>query len=327
MLLWIDVAFARNSQTHEDSAVKKLRVVFGLLIVWVVSAGAAHAQATRTWVSGTGDDANPCSRTAPCKTFAGAISKTAAGGEIDVLDPGGFGALTITKPISIDGGGGVVASVLVSGTNGMVVSAGASDVVVLRNLKFQGLARGSSSPGVNGILLNSAGALHIDQCAIENFGQNGIQVAPSAGGQVFIDHTVSRGNAGNGLNIMATNTEVRVSVTNSHFSGNTNGIFSGDFSKTSVSDSDANGNSQSGFVVLGNGGAATLNLIDSVSANNGAYGVSAGGGALSSRVRMTNVSTLGNTTGMTSGTNGTIYSYGDNKNSGGGAPNALIAPQ
>ena len=61
----------------------------------------AAAQATRTWVSGTGDDANPCSRTAPCKTFAGAISKTAAGGEISVLDPGGFGAVTITKSISI----------------------------------------------------------------------------------------------------------------------------------------------------------------------------------------------------------------------------------
>src|SRR5438445_9331108 len=82
------------------------------------------AQATRTWVSGVGDDANPCSRTAPCKTFAGAISKTAASGEIDVLDPGGFGALTITKGITLDGGGGQVASVLVAGTNGIVINAG-----------------------------------------------------------------------------------------------------------------------------------------------------------------------------------------------------------
>src|ERR687888_2740117 len=88
-----------------------------------------HAQATRTWVSGVGDDVNPCSRTAPCKTFAGAISKTAAGGEIDALDPAGYGAVTITKSITIDGGGGQVASVLVSGTNGIVVSAGPTDVV------------------------------------------------------------------------------------------------------------------------------------------------------------------------------------------------------
>src|SRR5438128_401011 len=86
-------------------------------------AGTAQAQATRTWVSGVGDDANPCSRTAPCKTFAGAISKTAAGGEINALDPGGFGAVTITKAITIDGGGGQVAGVLVAGTNGIVVAA------------------------------------------------------------------------------------------------------------------------------------------------------------------------------------------------------------
>src|ERR1700747_1674983 len=92
-----------------------------LICLW---SSAAQAQASRTWVSGVGDDANPCSRTAPCKTFAGAISKTAAGGEIDALDPGGFGAVTITKSITIDGGGGQVASVLAAGTNGIIVNAG-----------------------------------------------------------------------------------------------------------------------------------------------------------------------------------------------------------
>src|SRR3954470_6826246 len=102
----------------------------------------ASAQAIRTWVSGVGDDANPCSRTAPCKTFAGAISKTAAGGEIDALDPGGFGAVTITKSITIDGGGGQVASVLVAGTNGIIINAGASGVVTLRNLRINGLGSG-----------------------------------------------------------------------------------------------------------------------------------------------------------------------------------------
>src|SRR5215470_5245460 len=111
------------------------------------------AQATRTWVSGVGDDANPCSRTAPCKTFAGAISKTAPGGEIDALDPGGFGALTITKSITIDGGGGQVASVLVAGTNGIVVAtASPSDVVIIRNLRFDGvLGGGNGNAGLSGI--------------------------------------------------------------------------------------------------------------------------------------------------------------------------------
>src|SRR5215831_17573081 len=112
---------------------KTLLSIATLCVGIMLATASANAQATRTWVSGVGDDANPCSRTAPCKTFAGAISKTAPNGEIDVLDPGGFGALTITKSIIIDGGGNL-AGVLVSGTNGIVVSAGATDRVVLRNL-------------------------------------------------------------------------------------------------------------------------------------------------------------------------------------------------
>src|ERR1700734_1831930 len=90
----------------------------------------ASAQATRTWVSGVGDDVNPCSRTAPCKTWAGAISKTAAGGEIDNIDQGGFGTLTIVKSITIDGGGADIASSLASGTAGMTITAAANDVVI-----------------------------------------------------------------------------------------------------------------------------------------------------------------------------------------------------
>src|SRR5215472_5495954 len=109
----------------------------GVLLACVVCGSVAQAQAPRTWVSGVGDDANPCSRTAPCKTFAGAISKTAPNGEIDVLDPGGFGAVTITKPIRIEADG-VIAGVLVSGTNGIVISAGPTDVVELRGLTFNG---------------------------------------------------------------------------------------------------------------------------------------------------------------------------------------------
>src|SRR5690242_18997435 len=124
-----------------------------------------HAQATRTWVSGVGDDANPCSRTPPCKTFAGAMSETAAGGEIDALDPGGFGAVTITKSITIDGGGGQVASVLVSGANGIVVAAGPSDVVTLRNLRLHGIRR-SGFASLNGVEIISGAAVHIENCQI-----------------------------------------------------------------------------------------------------------------------------------------------------------------
>src|SRR5579863_7192332 len=101
----------------------QLRILVTAFLTLLASASLAHAQATRTWVSGVGDDANPCSRTAPCKTFAGAISKTSVAGEIDVLDPGGFGALTITKSITIDGTAGL-GGVVVSGTNAFAISAG-----------------------------------------------------------------------------------------------------------------------------------------------------------------------------------------------------------
>src|ERR1700690_2213283 len=109
-----------------------LCIALAALLIAMLAVAPAHGQATRTWVSGVGDDANPCSRTAPCKTFAGAISKTAAAGEINVLDPGGFGAVTITKPISIYNDGVGEAGVLVSGTNGINISAAATDIVNLR---------------------------------------------------------------------------------------------------------------------------------------------------------------------------------------------------
>src|SRR5215471_12313643 len=132
----------------------------GGVLAMLLAAAPASAQATRTWVSGVGDDANPCSRTAPCKTFAGAISKTAPSGEINVLDPGGFGAVTITKAITISSIG-FEAGVLVSGTNGIVVSAAATDRVTLAGLDIEGLGT-----GINGITILAGGAVHVIRCKI-----------------------------------------------------------------------------------------------------------------------------------------------------------------
>src|SRR5262244_1353456 len=148
---------------------RKINLLACLAIV-LLGTTLMSAQATRTWVSGVGDDASPCSRTAPCKTWAGAISKTAPGGEIDALDPGGFGALTITKSITLDGGGGQVASILVAGTNGLVVAAASNDVVTIRNVRLEGfLGNGNSNAGLNGIYVISAGQLHIENCYINGF--------------------------------------------------------------------------------------------------------------------------------------------------------------
>jgi hypothetical protein len=139
-----------------------------------IFASIANAQATRTWVSGVGDDVNPCSRTAPCKTFAGAISKTAADGEIDALDPGGFGAVTITKAITLDGGGGQVASILTSGTNAIVVTGtAATDVVTIRNLRLDGLGTSLSA------IQSNSGLLHVENCNISGFH---IGIETTAGG-------------------------------------------------------------------------------------------------------------------------------------------------
>jgi hypothetical protein len=153
---------------------KHLRTLLWLFAL--ASAGQAHAQATRTWVSGVGDDANPCSRTAPCKTFAGAISKTATGGEIDTLDPGGFGGVTITKSITIASEGTGEAGVLVSGTNGIVVNAPTGSLVNLRGLQIEGLGT-----GLSGVLV-LGGDVHIENCVIRNFrGNPGVGVNSQAG--------------------------------------------------------------------------------------------------------------------------------------------------
>lgn len=153
----------------------------------------ANAQATRTWVSGVGDDANPCSRTAPCKTFAGAISKTAAGGEINVLDPGGFGGVTITKSITIKSVA-VEAGVLVSGTNGIIVNAGVADTIILDGLDIEGLGT-----GLNGINFLAGLNLIVNNCTINRFATNGIRIASTtANSRTVIKNTFLTGNGTNG---------------------------------------------------------------------------------------------------------------------------------
>ncbi len=183
-----------------------LSIVCATVLLSLVYVDFASAQATRTWVSGVGDDANPCSRTAPCKTFAGAISKTAPAGEINVLDPGGFGALTITKSITIRSDR-FEAGVLVSGTPGITVVAGVNDRVVLEGLDFEGLGTGT-----NGVNFASGKELHIINCRIRNFTTTGVLVNSStSGAEAFISDSfiLFNGNSGNtqtgGVNVTGTN--------------------------------------------------------------------------------------------------------------------------
>ncbi|HYM60890.1 MAG TPA: hypothetical protein VEZ11_08355, partial [Thermoanaerobaculia bacterium] len=174
---------------------KKSLALSLLLSALVVTA--LQAQAPRTWVSGVGDDVNPCSRTAPCKTFAGAISKTAVGGEIDTLDPGGFGAVTITKAITLDGtqNGLAGGSILVAGTAAIVVNAPSNAVVTIRGLSLNGAGTGTA-----GINIIAAQAVHVEGCVIFQFNGRGISLANTSGNvSLFVRDSIIRNNAVDGV--------------------------------------------------------------------------------------------------------------------------------
>jgi len=183
-------------------------------------ASLAQAQASRTWVSGVGDDANPCSRTAPCKTWAGAISKTAPCGEIDALDPGGFGAVTITKSITLDGTG-TFASILASLTTGIIINAGPSDVVTIRGLSINGFCN-----GVRGINVIQTKTLNVEDCVIFRFAGEGILVSTAGAVNLNVRNSVIRDNTGDGIQTVTSSgtLKVRTSLDNVRLSGDGNGL-------------------------------------------------------------------------------------------------------
>jgi len=294
------------------------------MVLALLIATSASAQATRTWVSGVGDDVNPCSRTAPCKTFAGAISKTAACGEIDVLDSAGFGAVTITKSITIDGEG-ALAGVLHSGVNGIVVSLNASDAcntVILRNLSISGSSSNAATFGLNGIrVLGSVAAtnVHIEHVSIQHDSQHGVDIAPSIAGfkvwmkDVDIRHVPSI-SASPGIGIESHPTagqlvrldmhDVRVrqtAVDAVRLSNNTD---------VTINFSQFEGNNNA-INVLGN--SIRLMMVNTVIANNTGTGLINSGGATT---RLNGVTIMGNGTGINNG--GTVTSFANSVNEANG---------
>jgi hypothetical protein len=279
-------------------------------------ASSAFAQATRTWVSGVGDDVNPCSRTAPCKTFAGTISKTAPGGEISVLDPGGFGAVTITKAITIDGGG-IVGSILSAITNGVNINAGASDVVTLRNISINGA--GSGLTGVN-IVTNGAKAVILEHVRIAGAAKciNDTHTA-AVQTQVFMDDVSVSNCSTNGMffqpgagastvALIKNSTVDKIGTTTSH---------DGIFTSTGVA---LQLNNVTVSFAAGNGvhadGASLVSVDNSVFARNGGDGILAGPGASIARL---NSSTMEQNTGAgVRSSGGTINSYHNNRSAGNG---------
>jgi hypothetical protein len=288
---------------------------------------AAQAQATRTWVSGLGDDANPCSRTAPCKTFPGAYSRTAAGGEIDAIDPGGFGTITIGHALTIDGGGGQVASILAaSGTTGVVVNAGATDFVTLRNLRINGIVQ-STTPGATGIKWNSGGTLNLENDVIQGFTGFCVDFEPATRGFLHVESSVIQDCSSGGIVSAATSGINLVSVNSSAILNNgVFGVKSFTNSKVQVSNcmiAGTGATSGSGDGVVANSGGLVVESTTITGGGGNGVHATAGGIVWISNATVTNNVGMG----LTFDGGGSVQSFVNNKiaNNTGGTMNPVNA--
>jgi hypothetical protein len=285
----------------------RLAIKLAVIAIFMLAfASLAQAQATRTWVSGVGDDANPCSRTAPCKTWAGAISKTAACGEIDALDPGGFGAVTITKSLTLDGTG-TLASILGSSTNGITINVAATDVVTIRGLTING-AGTSCSFGVNGINVINTGPknVNIEDCVIFHF-TTGVSVNVTGNSNLNMRNTVVRDNSGDGVALASSGGQAKGSLVNCSFVGNGNGLHAKINARISADHSNFSSNTGNG--VLADGTTGVANISNSMIASNGTNGVNGAAGGV---VRINNCDIYANT-GNGVLVTGEVDTYGNNR--------------
>jgi hypothetical protein len=325
---------------HGPSRIAKLSPLLVLLALALPSS--AFGQATRTWVSGVGDDVNPCSRTAPCKTFAGAISKTAAGGIIMALDDAGFGTLTITKPITVDGGhhsAGILSS---GGINGMNININPATQpanfvnngrVVLKNLKFEGNtsipSTGGFTPGLNGIRITNARLVKIYNSDIGFYSRSGISVEPDPGQstKVVAKNNYIHDNGGNGVNLAPKNgATAKANLRNNDIDDNACGVavmsFGMDGAMNFLADCAAASNAS------GINGTAIVNAFNNAFTDGANTGVFARGANAANRLGGNDIS--GNTQfGLRAMDGGSNLSFGNNMitdNGSNGAPTGGIAP-
>jgi hypothetical protein len=279
-------------------------------------ASAASAQATRTWVSGTGIDGNPCSRTAPCKTWASAYTQTAAGGEIDAIDSGAFGTLTIGKSLTVDGGGNF-ASALASNTTGFLINAATNDQVTLRNISIDGAG---TPKGTIGIRVTAAGSVDIQNVYIFNFAQRAVSIENAAAAQVQIRNCFFHNNGQTAVVVQPLITaNVQVSIDKTTISKNgvsaasAGGIYVTNGGRVVVRDSQIDHNTAPGVEAASNGEA----LIDSSDISFNSDGVKTSGGT----IRISRCTLAYNSGQATNNTSGTINTYGDNRMAGNGTNN------
>lgn len=289
-----------------------------LSFVFAVSS-IAHGQATRTWVSGVGDDLNPCSRTAPCKTWAGAFSKTAINGEIDALDPGGYGSLTISKSITLDGGtGSGWGSTLASGTVGFTVNIAVSAndplrQVFLKHLSINGTGLSGSvgtRTGTNGINYIQGNRLVVEDCQIFNFATTGIRVALTNSGSLSVQRTTID-SCQVGISQTTTAGTLNSSISNSVIQHSTGNGLQVDAGTVNISDSVIANNGGAGIIAQGSIG-SVINADNNEVVNNVGAGISAG--TAQATVRVNGNAIHRNGTGLSN--SGTMQSCSNNKNYG-----------
>jgi len=295
---------------------------FALFTFICALSAVAQAQATRTWVEGaSGDDTFPCSRTAPCKTFAGAISKTATSGIINVISSGSYGAVTITKHLTIDGGG-QMAAITNSLVNGINVNDSASAtpntaVVTIRNLAIDAPANGT-----NGINFIAGKTVNVENCRI-----SGNTAAATNGAGIRISLSVSGGNLNvkdtnifkNRIGITATTTtgNFTLNVNNCNIENNTSdGIFLDNNAFATVRNSNLSFNGGAGLSL--DNSAANSATVDTTELNHNTIGIFVGTGTT---VRLGSSIITQNGTNFSN--NGTIVSFCDNKTDTNPIPGAV----
>jgi hypothetical protein len=294
-------------------------------------ASVANAQATRTWVSGVGDDVNPCSRTAPCKTFAGAISKTAKDGEIDALDPGGFGTITITKSITLNGthgqGFGSILSALAPGgvTVNITDPADARKTVRLRSLDINGASTGTDGIRVITSTLGGTSVI-VEDCVIDGLTGTGINATFGAGGNLVVRDSVIRNCVTAGIKLSSTSGFAVGSIENTGLQRNGIGMDAGTGAFATVTGGNASQSASDGFRASGSN--TQLNVTNSVVANAGgaAFNASVSG----AKIRISSNQIYNNTTSIAIAAGATVDSDADNRvsgNAGGVAPNGVITKQ
>lgn len=260
-------------------------------VIVLATCSLVQAQATRTWVSGVGDDVNPCSRTAPCKTFAGAISKTATNGEINCLDPAGYGAVTVTKSITIDCED-TQGSILSAGTNGVIVNI-TSATDAKKSFKLRGVSINGAGTGLNGIRILAANNVTLQEVVIDGVTTHGVTLENGSGNiNLLADHCTFRSGGGNGINAFPTaGATTKITLNNDSFAfWGGNAVNLANATQAAISDTTIQGNT------IGiNVGTAIVFAVRCTIFNN-TTGVSAGGGG---NVRLMHTVITSNGTGVT----------------------------